>query len=83
MSDENRITTKRCQCCGRELPVSKFKRNIKSKDGYAKICNDCKATNDGRNPKLLSFTPRELLDELKARGYHGTITYIQKHIINI
>lgn len=83
MSDENRITTKVCECCGKELPVNKFKRNNHSKDGYAKVCNDCKATSDGKNPKLAGFTPRDLLDELQSRGYHGTITYTQKHIINI
>lgn len=29
------------------------------------------------NPDLAKFKPRELIEELKARGYRGTLTYEQ------
>ena len=29
------------------------------------------------NPDLAKFKPRELIEELKARGYKGTLTYEQ------
>jgi len=29
------------------------------------------------NPDLAQFKPRELIEELKARGYKGTLTYEQ------
>lgn len=28
--------------------------------------------------KLAGFTPRELIAELRARGYNGELTYVQK-----
>lgn len=30
------------------------------------------------NPELAKFTPRQLMDELKARGYSGELQYTQK-----
>nr|DAT06087.1 MAG TPA: hypothetical protein [Caudoviricetes sp.] len=30
------------------------------------------------NPALASFQPRELIAELRARGYKGTLTYTQE-----
>ena len=29
------------------------------------------------NPDLAKFKPRELIEELKSRGYKGTLTYEQ------
>ena len=34
--------TKVCKCCGRELPISSFQKQVKSKDGYMHICRECK-----------------------------------------
>ena len=88
MCEEKLVQTKVCAKCGRNLPVESFRRHHLSKDGYSKICNACKANSinhdmTNANPKLAEFTPRELIDELKARGYYGTLTYVEKHIINV
>jgi len=29
----------------------------------------------GANPALSAFTPRQLIEELRSRGYKGTLTY--------
>ena len=83
MCDEKQIATKRCKSCGQLLPIIAFKTDPRSKDGYCHICNACKAKGKEGNPKLAEFTPRELMEELRARGYHGTLEYVQRHQINI
>lgn len=32
---------------------------------------------------LADFTPRELLEELKRRGYEGQLTYVETHTIDL
>lgn len=32
---------------------------------------------EGGNPALAGFKPRELMDELRARGYHGELKITQ------
>ena len=77
--------TKVCTKCGRELPVSAFNKCSASKDGYQSRCKDChnQYQNEQRrlkrdankldkvytNPELAQFTPRQLMAELKARGF--------------
>lgn len=80
---------KKCSRCGRELPLEAFHANRTSKDGRQSYCKECvraasKASRDvavsnvmpGKYPELQSFTPRQLMEELAARGFHakGTIT---------
>lgn len=36
-----------------------------------------------RNLCLADFTPRELMEELKRRGYEGRLTYIETHVIDL
>jgi hypothetical protein len=80
-----------CKVCGRELPLSAFKKHRLSKDGYTAYCKTCAShkreakidfasTMGGGNPALKDFTPRELIEELKARGYKGKLT-IEREII--
>lgn len=62
--------TKKCPCCGKELPLSHFGKYA---SGYRKICNDCRRRESGATDKFKDFTSRELIDELKARGYEGEL----------
>lgn len=79
---------KTCVKCGRELPEEMFYKNSNYSDGLMSLCKDCynerrknarRANNvsKGCNPELEKFTPRELIQELKARGYKGKLEYVQ------
>lgn len=74
-------TTKKCKRCGRELPIESFHKMAKSPDGHQPYCKDCRSemaserTKKKRlskvysNPELAKFTPRQLMEELKSRGF--------------
>lgn len=93
------METKKCKCCGRELPVSEFGR---SPLGVYNTCKECvrknqmgaradkkkarqmeKDVEEARLLRLSDFSPRELMAELKRRGYKGKITYVETHTIDI
>lgn len=79
---EEKLTKKVCKVCGKELSLYEFKHHARSKDGYTNTCRNCtnKKLHDG-NPLLSQFTPRELIEELRVRGYRGTLTYT--HIVKV
>lgn len=65
-----------------------FWKNSSFSDGLMSRCKDCenerrknlRRTNkmsNGCNPELEKFTPRELIQELRARGYRGKLEYVQ------
>lgn len=75
-------STKTCTGCNRELPLSAFGRLASAPDGLSYRCRECvnaqkreyhranrKLKRVFTNPDLAAFTPRQLIDELKARGY--------------
>lgn len=93
------METKKCKCCGRELPVSEFG---KSPLGVYNTCKECvkknqsdakigkknvlqmeKELENAKVMRLSEFSPRELMGELKRRGYKGKITYVETHTIDI
>lgn len=90
------METKTCKQCGRELPINSFAKHHISTDGHMSICQSCREEArkqsplggakltvkpiSGGNPDLASFTPRELIEELKARGYKGKLT-IKREIV--
>ena len=91
------METKVCKCCGKELPITEFAvRGIKGMKGERKVtdfCKSCmakkvangrgKAINNARAMRLRDFTPRELMEELKRRGYEGKLTYVETHTIDL
>ena len=38
---------------------------------------------EARAMRLKDFQPRELMIELRERGYEGTLTYVERHTIDI
>lgn len=82
---ENQAKT--CKECGRLLALDHFRLTPLSADGHANICKDCAKQkrqqkkdefvlmpSGGGNPELAKFTPRELIEELRSRGYSGKLT---------
>lgn len=74
--------------CKRELPLTAFHKKSSSKDGLQAHCKECAAkynrniylreplqSTKYRNPDLSKFTPWQLIEELRFRGYHGKLTY--------
>ena len=84
---EKEEATKVCGHCGRELPVSEFNKRSASSDGLQFWCRDCmhksyhkrqalsSLSHDEASNPLASFKPRELIEELRRRGYKGKLTY--------
>lgn len=81
-----------CNKCGKTLPLTEFHRNVLSRDGRQAVCKKCRseerfkrlsesgynnALRGSADSPLANFTPRELINELKARGYRGTLEYTQ------
>ena len=80
--ENEEIKTKKCIKCGLGLPLSEFVKSAKTKDGYQHVCKKCRANKRcmtrGRDVRLANFTPRDLMRELKMRGYEGTILFVQR-----
>ena len=86
--EQDNITVKECSHCHRTLPVTEFYKKSGTPDGLQYVCKECsseinkaarrskKAFGEG-NPELSRFTPRQLMAELKARGYTGELKYVQ------
>ena len=62
--------TKKCKICGKVLPLSEFQ---KKGPGRRNVCNGCLRKENGASERFAQFTSRELIDELKYRGYKGTL----------
>lgn len=91
--------TQTCKCCGRELPIEQFtqsgfglkhtckecirkhrKEKRKKTDEIAELRRQLE---EARQLRLSEFKPRELMIALKELGYEGTLTYVQRHVIDI
>lgn len=82
------METKICRICGEKKPITDFPVNNQYIDGYDTRCKGCKneearvgyharrgKPKGGDNPALADFTPRELIEELRARGYKGQLEF--------
>ena len=83
------METKVCKVCGQELPLSEFRKLPFSTNciaTYKKCVSEkiertklFKETTGSTNTELAKFTPRELIEELKSRGYKGKL-YVTRTI---
>lgn len=78
---EETIQEKRtCKCCGKELPITMF---TKRGSGYRTICVVCERGDSGATDKFKNFTSRELMEELRCRGFKGTLKRVKVETLNI
>jgi hypothetical protein len=64
--------TRICKCCGKELPITEF--NHYRKNSIRWICKSYEKDDIPANPKFVNCSSRELVLELRARGYRGKLT---------
>ena len=78
--EETTTQKKTCKCCGKELPLTMFnKRGI----GYRTICISCERGDSGASDKFKQYTSRELMEELRSRGYKGVLKRIKVEEVKI
>lgn len=91
--------TKKCKCCGKELPLSAFSHNRLGALGTCIVCINKKRAEtrlknaterdfeqeiiDAKKMRLSEFTPRDLMEELNRRGYTGKLKFVQVKEIDI
>lgn len=89
--------TQICKCCGKELPLSAYrsgrlgllktcKECVRNHQIQSKLDKKIARIQDNevenaKKARLADFTPRELMAELKRRGYEFTMTYTEVHTI--
>ena len=66
--------TRKCRICGKILPVSKFDRF--GKRGYHTACRACEGKDYSTDERFKDVTSRDLILELRARGYKGKLQKI-------
>ena len=66
--------TRKCRVCGKILPISKFERF--GKRGYHTACTACEGKDYSTDERFKDISSRELILELRARGYKGKLQKI-------
>lgn len=80
-----------CKKCNQEKPLDDFYKNSRYKDGHVTTCKRCYKENlkgnlekslgnaniDKNNP-LAIYTNRQLLEEIKKRGYRGCLQFTRE-----
>ena len=78
--EETTTEKKKCKCCGKELPLTMFnKKGV----GYRSICISCERGESGASDKFKDFTSRELIEELRSRGFKGILKRIKVEEVKI
>lgn len=93
MNNPQQSSVKTCKKCGAVLPLDEFYKSKNSPDGHYSYCKKChnamcsqyqrNKIQKNRQELLQEFTPRELILELKRRGYKGELQYVEVHNIDI
>lgn len=79
-SDGRMVTCKECTNKRYRENYRKRKGIVTPAASVSTATTKPKLDDDGRNPDLAKFHARELIAELKARNYTGTIYYTQKTV---
>lgn len=56
---------KKCRCCGRELPMSNFK---KGRWGYVSVCNDCDKQHRAENRQARIDKAKQKVEDVRAEN---------------
>lgn len=56
------------------MPITNFK---KQGSGYRNICISCERDKTGVSDKFKDFTSRELIEELRSRGFKGILKKVK------
>ena len=78
--EETTTEKKTCKCCGKELPITMFN---KKGTGHRNICISCERGESGASDKFKDFTSRELMEELRSRGFKGILKRIKVEEVKI
>lgn len=84
MSDEIKSEKRLCTACGQWKEAKDFPYYTGRKcrecynAGVRKNRTKKMVGEEGLNPELEKFTPRQLIAELRARGYRGVLTFQQE-----
>lgn len=74
-AQDTKIEEKRyCRKCKQWLPTSHFE---KYGGGIRHVCKACQHNIKNPSEKFIDFTSRELIEELRRRGYRGKLTYTE------
>ena len=79
-SDGRMVTCKECTNKRYRDNYRKRKSIVTPSASSSTAATKSKLDDNGRNPDLSKFHARELIAELKARGYKGEIFYVQKTV---
>ena len=63
--------TRKCITCKKVLPISKFDKY--GNKGYHRSCKACEGKDCGIDERFKDMTYRDLIVELRARGYKGNL----------
>lgn len=66
--------TRKCRICGKILPISMFE--VFGKRGYHTACKACEDKEHSTDERFKDITSRDLILELRARGYKGKLQKI-------
>ena len=66
--------TRKCRICGKTLPISMFDRF--GKRGRHTACKACEGKDYSTDERFKDVSSRELILELRARGYKGKLQKI-------
>ena len=66
--------TKKCKCCGEIKDIHEFRIYGR---GYKTICIACERKNSGITEEFAKYQDRDLINELRARGWKGELVHEQ------